>query len=86
MPEATVNKDNFFAGRKNQIGFSGKVLSVKPEAVQLQDKIVVRFALTIYFYSLCFIRYHPAPFLIDRERSGLIEQCQCAGLSQGGRR
>jgi len=33
MPEAAVNKDDFLAGRKNQIGFSWKVFSVKPEAV-----------------------------------------------------
>jgi hypothetical protein len=33
VPETSMDKDYFSAGRENQVWFSGKVFSVKPETV-----------------------------------------------------
>jgi hypothetical protein len=63
MPKATVHKNNFAPPRKDKIGLSGQVLTMKPESVaesmkkpaqgQLRARILATYASHIRAATLC---------------------------------
>ena len=52
MPKTTVNKDHFFAGRKNQIRFAGEIFPMKSKTIAQGMKMAAnrffRFSITAF--------------------------------------